>query len=366
MKLSDITIEQLQIPFKIAFSHSSASRTMTDSVLVKASTEFNDGYGESCPREYVTNETYQSASTFFKTHKASLMESITSLESLKQWMTNHQNDIDKHPAAWCAIELAILDLLAKEQLCSVEKLLDLPELTGDYFYTAVLGDSSLESFSKLLAQYKAMGFSDYKIKLSGQLDHDKAKCDLIAEQIKNPRMRCDANNLWNNSEQVIEYIKQLNHAFFALEEPLKACDYEGLTLIANTLNLKIILDESFVKQQQFDYLKDKPQNWIINIRISKMGGLLRALDIAEQAKHRGIACIAGAQVGETSILTRAAITLVNVYRDVIIAQEGGCGTYLLEKDISQPVLMFGLGGKISESQVSNLTENGFGLKIECL
>jgi L-alanine-DL-glutamate epimerase-like enolase superfamily enzyme len=90
--------------------------------------------------------------------------------------------------------------------------------------------------------------------------------------------------------------------------------------------------------EQFKYLQADPQSWIINIRISKMGGILRSLAIAEEARAMGFPIIIGAQVGETSILTRAALTLANHYRDILLAQEGAFGTYLLERDIADSTL----------------------------
>ena len=364
MTISNLTIEHLEIPFKIAFSHASATRVMTDSVLVSVSSNGNVGYGESCPRSYVTNETYESVLVFFKKHKSSLLASILNLLTLKEWADINRDDIDLNPAAWCAIELAMLDLFAKEQNCSVEKLLQLPELSGDFSYTAVLGDSSISSFTKLLNQYDSMEFTDYKLKLSGELEHDKAKCDLVFNKIKNVRVRLDANNLWTEAEEVIKYIEALGHNFFAIEEPLTVGDYEGMSKISSNLGIRIILDESFLRFQQFELIKENPLNWIVNIRISKMGGLLRSIHITEMAKAEGFKCILGAQVGETSILTRSALTLANRYRDVIIAQEGGCGTYLLEMDICEPVLMFGMRGLISFSTTSCLLKSGFGLLIK--
>jgi len=56
-------------------------------------------------------------------------------------------------------------------------------------------------------------------------------------------------------------------------------------------------------------------------------------------------------VGETSILTRAALTIANSYRDIVIAQEGAFGTHLLEKDICEPSIMFGAGGILQASKV---------------
>ncbi len=361
MKIFDLTIERLEIPFKLSFSHASATRNMTDSIIVKAKTQQNVGYGESCPRIYVTNETYQSVSTFFQTHKSSLIVSISNLVSLKLWISEHRNGIDRNPAAWCAIELSLLDLLAKELNCTVESLLQLPELSGSYDYTAVLGDSSLDGFSKLVERYNLMGFVDFKIKLTGDIEHDKAKCDLVVGKVKHARIRLDANNLWYTSDEAISYMRELGHSIFAIEEPLQANNYDDLLSISTELGLKIILDESFLRLQQFSYLLDTPDKWIINIRVSKMGGLLRSIDIVNKAKQLQIDCIVGAQVGETTILTRSALTVVNAYRDVIIAQEGGCGTYLLKHDICDPILMFTAGGKITEGQVASLGERGFGL-----
>ncbi|MFW5426464.1 MAG: enolase C-terminal domain-like protein [Methylophagaceae bacterium] len=362
MKLISLTIEHLQIPFNLSFSHASATRSQTDSVLIQAKTKNNIAYGESCPRSYVTNENYQSALAFFNTYKAEIINSIIDLESLKSWVKDHRNDIDNNPAAWCAIELALLDLLAKEQSSTVEELLHLPKLSGSFCYTAVLGDNKLEQFSEILKQHQTMGFTEYKIKLSGNLAHDKAKCVLLIEEIPNAKIRLDANNLWQNPNNVIEYIEALDHRFIALEEPLGVGDYKNLSSIYQQTGIKIILDESCLRLQHFDHLKDDFTPWIINVRISKMGGLLRSIELVNKAKQLAIPCIIGAQVGETSLLTRAALSLVNAHRNAVIAQEGAYGTYLLQHDIFEPIMIFDSAGKIDEKQFNNLTTIGFGLQ----
>ncbi len=111
MKKIKMTCCHLKIPFHVSFKHASAERNMSDSVLVVA--EFNDirGYGEGCPRPYVTGESYQSAEDFFKTYSQSIIENIDDLKSLHGWIKKQQASIDKNPAAWCAIELALLDLM---------------------------------------------------------------------------------------------------------------------------------------------------------------------------------------------------------------------------------------------------------------
>jgi L-alanine-DL-glutamate epimerase-like enolase superfamily enzyme len=92
-------------------------------------------------------------------------------------------------------------------------------------------------------------------------------------------------------------------------------------MIYDELKIPIILDESFTQWEQFEKIQHSPETWVINLRISKMGGLLRSLSIANKAKELKIPIIIGAQVDETSILSRAAPILAHASRDHLIAQE---------------------------------------------
>jgi L-alanine-DL-glutamate epimerase-like enolase superfamily enzyme len=359
MKIKEISIEELKIPFKQVFSHASAARKMTEAVLVKAESEGGlIGYGEGCPRSYVTGENTQTANRFFAEKKTEIVN-IINVDGIKKYVQVNDVFINKNPAAWCAIELALFDLLGKENNQSMESLLCVPELSGIFQYTAVLGFTELESYKKQLQQYAHTGFTDYKIKVSGELDKDKQKIDALRELEAETRVRLDANNLWEVAEQAIDYIKALDYPFFAIEEPLKANDYSGCRSICDALSMPVILDESFLRMEQFEHIVDIPENWIINLRISKMGGILRSLAIAEEANRLGIPIIIGAQVGETSILTRAALTVANAYRDILLAQEGAFGTHLLENDIVEQPIMFGKAGELK----SNFLGNGLGLSI---
>ena len=114
--------------------------------------------------------------------------------------------------------------------------------------------------------------------------------------------------------------------------------------IGKACNLKIILDESFIYIEDIEKIIPPIANWIVNLRISKMGGLIRSKAIVQKAKELSLPIIIGAQVGETSLLTRAALCIANYSRDLLIAQEGAFGTILLESDICDPSLQFGEKG----------------------
>jgi len=360
MQLRELNCQALHIPFKHVFKHTSATRTQSHSLWVSATAGAHIGYGEGCPRTYVTGESLDSTQAFFQRHKTHWLQHIHSLSDLQHWIAQHPNAIDQNPAAWCAVELALLEVLAKTHAQSIEALLGLPELTGDSHYSAILGDSSRSIFQQQLAAYAQYGFTDFKLKLSGELEKDRQHLALI-QQLDNPRIRLDANNHWAHASEVIEYITQLNSPLSALEEPVTAFDFKAMHEIMHTLKLPIIVDESVTQLSHLQQLAAHPGHWIINLRVSKMGGLLRSLALMQQAKIQKIPLIVGAFVGETSLLTRAAITVAQAAGSLCLAQEGAFGTHLLQHDICTNPIVFGHQGHVALADFAQ--RPGFGLNI---
>jgi L-Ala-D/L-Glu epimerase len=90
--------------------------------------------------------------------------------------------------------------------------------------------------------------------------------------------------------------------------------------------------------------------------------LLRSLAVVDAARSAGVGIVVGAQVGETSLLTRAALIVAQAAGDALVAQEGAFGTALLERDVCDPPLMFGKCGVLDIAMYPGLTTSpGFGL-----
>lgn len=374
-RLRELRFETLAIPFKVAFRHASAERAETSSVWVTAeSDEGPVGHGESCPRPYVTGETLESARRFFDAHEASLRARVTDFESLRAWMSERRQELDAQPAAWCALELAILDVVAQRAGVPLEELVGMPRLDGRFHYTAILGDMGPDAFRATAGRYRAQGFADAKVKLSGDLARDRSKVEVLREW-RGVRVRVDANNLWRAADEAAAFIESLDYPFFAIEEPIGGADvaaglsgprsghYHALAGLAQRLGCRIVLDESFVRVSQIGHLVENRDVWFINLRVSKMGGLLRSLEVVDAARRAGVRLVVGAQVGETSLLTRAALTVAWAARDLLVAQEGAFGTHLLERDVCDPPLMFGAGGVLDAAVYPALTRPGLGLAV---
>ena len=365
MKLISLQAFSLNIPFKLSFRHASAERSRTQTLWVEAQSEGHMGNGEGCPREYVTGESLASTHAFVTAHEAQWRRTNIDLESLHDWINTNEQEIDRHPAAWCAVEMALLDCLGKEAGCSIEELLHLPPLSGSFRYSAVLGDASPAAFEALLDRYLKAGFDQFKIKLSGDLANDREKIRLLKTAGLAPdRLRADANNLWASAPQAIAYLQGLEFPFWALEEPLKTGDYEGLHRVASQLASRIILDESFQRSGQLDALQGSPEQWILNLRLSKLGGLMRSLAALEHARQRDFGVIAGAHVGETSLLTRAAMTLAAQAQGTLLGHEGAVSSHLLAHDVVAPPLMFGRNGVLKMEDFEFPRRPGFGLDVK--
>ena len=364
MKLESVEAKPLRIPFRTAFRHASAERAETQTVWVEARAHGETGYGEGCPREYVTDESFDTALEFCAARKQHWLADICDLESLQRWAARHAAQIDRNPAAWTAVELAVLDLLGKTQKRGVESLLGLPALAGRFRYTAVLGDADADAFAAQLRTYAHAGFQDFKVKLSGDAIRDavKVRC-LRAAGIAPDAVRADANNLWPDADAALSHLRALDYAFWALEEPLRAHDYAGMERVATALGAKIILDESFARIGELDSLAGREDVWLVNLRVSKIGGLTRSLDLVRELRERHMKIVIGAHVGETSLLTRAALTVAAAAGDILVAQEGAFGTHLLARDVVERPLMFGAGG-VLDVQSAQLGPLGFGLDIK--
>jgi L-alanine-DL-glutamate epimerase-like enolase superfamily enzyme len=365
MTLQSLEVSALGIPFKGSFKHVSAERHAMQSLWVRAQAAGGEtGFGEGCPREYVTAESMSTALAFVERHRAEWLSSLCDVQSLERWVSTHRAEIDAHPAAWTAVELALLDLFGKTQHRSIEGVLGLPELDGRFRYTAVIGDGPPQQFSAQLQQFLKAGFKSFKIKLAADAPANLSKVRALAEAgIAAGAVRADANNLWRDAKTCVADLELLQFPFMAVEEPLQPGDFAGLTAVASALNTRIILDESVTRSSNLDLIPQAAERWIINCRVSKMGGLLRSLELLKIAQRHGMAIIVGAHVGETSVLTRAALTVARAARSTLIAQEGAFGTHLLTRDVAEPPLMFGAGGVIDIAQAHLAGRPGLGLNI---
>ena len=345
----------LQVALKTTFRHAAATRDEGESIWVQARRNGSRGYGEGCPRIYVAGDDLESSVQWVKDNFSTERVVFETLDDLKEWVENNGAVIDKYPSAWCATEMALLDLFSREKGCSVETLLGLnnDKLCGRY--TAVLGDDKKWKYTTLVDQYLIRGLSDFKIKLNGKLERDREKLHILEDlciqhNVKEIRIRFDANNLWKDRcDEAIAYLTALGGSVFALEEPVGSRNVGDMSKISTAMGLPIILDESLCTLDDLSLYGNAPGKFIANIKISRVGGLIRALRLISELKKLDWPIIVGCHTGETSLLTRAALVASSAAGETLIAQEGAFGDYLVEREPVEPILKFGRHGLLNLS-----------------
>lgn len=352
-QIIQIKAEPLRLTLKTTIRHAAATRNEGESIWVQAQRHEHTGYGEGCPRDYVAGDDLASSLKWIEENFSEGKADFSTLDEVRQWISSHEKIIDQYPSAWCAVEMAVLDLLAREKGCSVEGLLGITEGMRFGRYTAVLGDSKSWQYVTLVDQYLIRSITDFKIKLSGNLEKDTQKIDLlealsVQHHVSNLRIRLDANNLWKkHCDEAIAFTRALGCGrIFAVEEPVQARDVKEISRFSTATGLPVILDESLCTLEHLRAFQNVPGQFIANIKISRVGGLIRALRMIAEVKKRGWPIIIGCHVGETSLLTRAALVASAAVDESLAAHEGAFGDYLVQREPVYPTLKFGREGNL--------------------
>jgi L-alanine-DL-glutamate epimerase-like enolase superfamily enzyme/pimeloyl-ACP methyl ester carboxylesterase len=352
VKLVDISVYALESTLKRTIRHAAATRDAGESIWVKAERNGVIGYGEGCPRSYVAGDSLDSSIAWVQNNFLTRKIKFSGLKDVEQWGKENSNVIDKYPAAWCAVEMALIDIFSQEKGCMVEELLGIENFKLCGYYTAVLGDDKKWKYTDLVDKYLIRGLTDFKIKLNGRLERDKQKLEILdslctQHNVKDIRIRLDANNLWKDKcEEAIQYIKALGGQIFALEEPVGAREITDISRVSIETGFPIILDESLCTLDDLWQYKEIDGKYIANIKVSRVGGLMRALRIIKTLKTMGWPIIIGCHVGETSLLTRAGMVVASAAGKNLIAHEGAFGDYLVGREPVEPMLKFARFGKL--------------------
>lgn len=352
-----------EIPFKQKFSHASFEREASTTLWVSISSYLTRGLGESCPRPYVTQETPETVRAFFHDTRVEKFANIGDFEEFLKLLNHERAWIDRNPSAFCALELAWWDHFAKCKDVLVDKIFEGPSIGTKPQNTMVIGLGSYQKMLKTYLRGLALGFRDYKIKISPANQEDVLKFLnhklFKATTVVRPKIRFDANNSFTRFQELQSILGKASCPIWAIEEPFAVQNRQAQEEFLKYSQSLLILDESLIKLSDLEAYKAFYNRICLNIRISKLGGLLRTQEVITFALNHGIRWGLGCQVGETSLLTRAEDLLLkkNLHRPLF--WEGAFSEHLLSEDPFSPKLQLGPWGHISG--LSNLQGSGWGL-----
>lgn len=358
-----------RIPMRIRFEHARAGRATSTGILVRLTlSDGSTGWGEGIPRDYVTGETIDSAIGIIRTVYADRFTRDAPLAEAPV-----ESDGIVHNAAWCACELAYLDAVGQSRGIRVADLLAtqmglkphrmLRRVSG------ILSAGPVEKVRRNLRVMRLLALRDYKLKVGSNAEQDEANLAECYRQLgrglsrrRGPTrrtLRVDANGAWTLDEAVRRAEGLARWGVIAVEQPLAKGNEEALAELRRRTRVPIMLDESLVTLEEAERRVRSGQVDLFNIRISKNGGLVQSLRLAELAHRMGVDLQLGCMVGETGILTAAGRIFLELVGRRVRFAEGSYGRFLLRADVTRERLSFGYGGFVRK-----MTGPGLGVHVQ--
>ncbi|MFO0821759.1 MAG: enolase C-terminal domain-like protein [Gemmataceae bacterium] len=340
-------------------SHATHVRTETDNIVVRCVlSDGAVGYGEGVPRDYVTGETIDFSIDLLKRSNlaqqldadcATFTDAVHLAEKIRLAPVPGDDRLIQGNAARCAVELAVLDAFGR---CYGESLLKVTELVAPNLYrfreriqySGIL--TNPRGWKKKLYPfvYWLTGFSQVKLKVA-MAGHDDVKRTKGMRRWlgKKIDLRLDANEGWTAAE-VVERIRELEpFNISSVEQPVKHEEVACLAEVRKQVKTPIMLDESLCGEVDAERAVKDGLCDLFNIRLSKCGGFIPSLRLAQLARRHGLGCQLGCQVGETAILSAAGRHFATSV-DGLRFLEGSYDRHLVWERLSQEDITFGRGG----------------------
>jgi L-alanine-DL-glutamate epimerase-like enolase superfamily enzyme len=295
----------VRLPLKRPFRHASATREESENVLVECElVDGTTGWGEGVPRSYVTGETpegcvAQLAATPVADQLAADCNDWSAVFQLCQSFVPTMDRDDPRGcygnALRCAVELSILDaygqlfgepVSAAAMHCEAARPIITPhELVP---YSVVIDAGNRRLWRKALVR-RLYGFRDCKVKVGAAGDDDAARLRIIRRWI-GPQvdLRLDANEAWHADELVSKMESLAPFGISCVEQPLPHEEVQALAELRDEIGVSVMLDESLTSMCDAKAAIAGRTCDLFNIRLSKCGGFLASLRLADVAHGAGL------------------------------------------------------------------------------
>jgi len=312
------------------------------------------------PRDYVTGETVESAFDMLRGHDWARTLGLPRdfEEAVRRLETLTLPEIEADPrgmsgnAARCALELALLDAYGQffgEPLGRAIELVELPGLRvrpapEKVRYGAAITAESPGKERRAAIKFRVYGFRDVKTKVAVSGQDDPIRIATF-RRLLGPHvdLRLDANEGWQASEVLDRMAPIKRFSPSLLEQPVPHEEVTSLIEIRLSLGVPVMLDESLCGLPDAESAAREATADMLNVRLSKCGGLIPSLRIIAFAERKGLGLQLGCHPGETAILSAAGRHLASRVEGLSYV-EGSYDRHILRSNVSAQDITFGYGG----------------------
>ncbi len=275
MKISRISVFQVDLPLKEGSYNWSGGKSVEifDSNIIRLETDEGiTGFGEVCPLGPFYLPAYSAG---VRSGINELGPHLIGLDPINIGPINRFMDraMKGHPYVKTGIDIACWDIVGKYTNQSVCELLG-GRYGDDFHLYRAISQQSPHEMAEKVSLYRSEGYRKFQLKVGGDPDLDIERIREVSRILeKGDKLIADANTGWVQHE-ALRVVKAVKDIDVYIEQPCNS--YEECLSIRNHTNNPFILDEvidgiDILFRAYGDNAMD-----IVNIKISKFGGLTRA------------------------------------------------------------------------------------------
>ncbi len=310
------------------------------------------GWGEASPYAPITGETQASCLAIGK----QLAQVVRGRDvfDLARVVADMDAVTAGNPSIKAAMEIALWDLCGKLTRQPVCHLLGRYRDSFETDRTAYLDEP--QAMAEKAREIVGEGYKVVKVKVGQAPEMDLARLRAIRATIGGKvRIRVDANQGWTR-DAALKALRSMEEFDVELcEQPVACSDWEGLRQVSEHSRIPIMADESVHSPSDAIECVRRAAANLINIKLMKSGGLLKAMRIAAIAEAANLQCMIGSMT-ETRVALTAAAHVAMAQKCVVYAD---LDTFTEHK--IDPVI----GGMQVKDGLVTLPETpGFGLDVD--
>jgi muconate cycloisomerase len=273
-------------------------------------------------------------------------------------------------SALCAVEMALLDLLAKEAGRNVVDFFPKDYRSNGVCYGGTLPLLAQETFLELSRIIKQLSMKAVRLKMGQGLQRNEYGLK-VAREILGPGcdLRVDVNMGWDLRLTKAHLPMLKFYGVSIVEQPLWPHDptWNQLAEMMKRNGLRLMADESACSIEDVETIIAQGNFDMVNVRLSKCGGFHNSLRIIKRIRDAGLHYQVGCQLGETGILSAAGRALSVVSSDSL-CHDGSYDAFLLKDNLTAEDVTFnhkgeavplekpGLGVDINQQNLEKFTD----------
>lgn len=284
MKISNITLYHIQIPFKQAIQTSYGQLTHKECVVLTLQSDQGlVGLGEltALPHPDYVQEFLAGELLVLKRY---LIPLLADQDLTPQSFMQKAAKIRGHQMAKAAIEMALWDLYAKLQDKSIRAFLP-PTLSAAPVGISLGIQSSPQDLLAKVDQAVLQGYQRVKVKIAPGKDYDYLAP--IRQKYPNLCLMADANASYTLAQTAA--IKRLDELDLAMiEQPLSVSDFVEHAKLQAQLSMPICLDENICQLDDLKTMVALHSGQVMNLKLPRVGGLISSLEMLAYAKNHQV------------------------------------------------------------------------------